>query len=155
MSDHWQMLCKIGTTDAPFAVSEYSTLGGISSYDFLSMIPSSIRSFNIDASTASVMLCISRRNSLYRNFCFADNTHMIRDFHFPPNIARPYSSGHRISSSNFFLYFPIYNPLFHISISTGLATGNSCRTHGDLQDLPLAAPSERMAIQKSPSSYLP
>ena len=36
---HWQMLCKIGTTDAPFSVSEYSTRGGISSYDLRSTMP--------------------------------------------------------------------------------------------------------------------
>ena len=28
---HRQMLCKIGTTDLPFSVREYSTRGGISS----------------------------------------------------------------------------------------------------------------------------
>ena len=56
------MLCKIGTTDFPFSVNEYSTLGGISSYDFLSAIPSSTRSFKVAANTASVILKISLRS---------------------------------------------------------------------------------------------
>lgn len=28
MPDHWQIFCRIGTTDSPFFVSEYSTCGG-------------------------------------------------------------------------------------------------------------------------------
>ena len=53
-------------------------------------------------------------NEMYLFFCvskhniqFADNTHIMRDFHLPPNIASPYSSGHLISASSFFLYFAI------------------------------------------------
>ena len=56
------MLCRIGTTDSPFSVSEYYTLGGISSYDLRATMPFDIRPFSAEASTALVMLPISRRS---------------------------------------------------------------------------------------------
>ena len=43
----------------------------------------SVRSFKVAARTASVMLYISLRISLYRSFSRADNTHIMRDFHLP------------------------------------------------------------------------
>ena len=98
------MLCKIGTTEAPFSVRAYSTRGGISSKDLRDTIPFAINAFKVEASTASVILPISLRNSLYRSICFAANTQTIREFHLPPKISKPYSSGHRMSFSNFRLY---------------------------------------------------
>ena len=39
--------------------------------------------FSVEASTASVMLPISRRSSLYRSVLSAASTQMMREFHFP------------------------------------------------------------------------
>ena len=59
-------------------------------------MPSVMSSFNIDDSTASVIFPISFRKTLYQNGACAASTQIIRDFHFPPKIASPYSSGQRI-----------------------------------------------------------
>jgi hypothetical protein len=98
------MLCNIGITDKPFSVSEYSTLGGISSYDFLDTISSAISAFNVVERTASVIFTSSALNSLYLNVFLSARTHITLDFHLPPNTSRPYSNGHLISDSNFLWY---------------------------------------------------
>lgn len=97
-----QMLWRIGTTDFPFSVSAYSTLGGISLYCLRTTRLSWMSSFNVAASTASVMFSISLRMPLYRKVPFSFSTQMTQDFHFPPNSSSPYSRGHRMSVSNFF-----------------------------------------------------
>ena len=55
-------------------------------------MPSVMSSFNIDDSTASVIFPISFRKTLYRSGACAASTQIIRDFHFPPKIASPYSN---------------------------------------------------------------
>ena len=56
------------------------------------------------ASTASVMFPIFLRNSLYRSVPSVASTQIMREFHFPPNISMPYSSGQRMSFSSFLWY---------------------------------------------------
>ena len=98
------MLCKIGRTDKPFSDKLYSTLGGISLYCILSTNPSFMSSFNISAKTASEIVVNSFFNWLYLKVLCEYKTQIILDFHFPPNISRPYSKGHIISFWSFLLY---------------------------------------------------
>ena len=47
-------------------------------------MPLAMSPFKVDASTASVMLPISRRSLLYLRVPSAASTQMMREFHFPP-----------------------------------------------------------------------
>ena len=74
-------------------------------------MPSAMSSFNVDDSTASVIFPISFRKTLYRSGACAASTQIIRDFHFPPKIASPYSQ----RTANIFFHFGLIHEPFLLS----------------------------------------
>ena len=101
---HVMRLFNIGIKLWPTSVKEYSTLGGISAYNFLFTSPSASRAFNVSVSTLGDISGMDLLITLKRVASFSESTHNMSIAHLLENRDRTFRIGHSSIRVYFFRF---------------------------------------------------